>query len=165
MAPSAAMKASPATTADARLPVQRFWFSFVLLTGVLGLLFIKSFFPGIIHFANDGPLGAIAAEQARMPSAFTGVWIILNWVGSNVGGVIVNVIYSLLWLLGPVGFAKFHAPISVLVLGLSAWLAFRQLKFSPATYLAGSLAATLNGGFFSYACWGLGALSLTVAAF
>ena len=37
------------------------------LTGVLTLLFAKSFLPEYVHFANDGPLGAMKSEQGRMP--------------------------------------------------------------------------------------------------
>lgn len=145
--------------------MQRFWFVLVLLFVVLGLLFIKSLSPGYVHFSNDGPLGASMAEQFRMPGAFTGLWTPLNWVGGYAGSAAPNLTNLFLWALGPVGFAKFYAPFSILVLGLCAWLAFRQLKFSPVTCLAGSLAAALNGGFFSYACWGLGTLTLTIAAF
>jgi hypothetical protein len=159
------MKSSPTTPAAAGLPVQRFWFAFAVLFVVLGLLFIKSLSPNYVHFSNDGPLGAAMAEQFRVPAAFTGVWTPLNWVGGNAGSSAPNLTNFFLWATGPVWFAKFYAPFSILVLGLCAWLAFRQLKFSPATCLAGSLAAALNGGFFSYACWGLGTLTLTIAAF
>lgn len=159
------MKSSPTTPAAAGLPVQRFWFAFAVLFVVLGLLFIKSFSPSYVHFSNDGPLGAAMAEQFRVPGAFTGVWTPLNWVGGNAGSSAPNLTNLFLWATGPVWFAKFYAPFSILVLGLCSWLAFRQLKFSPVACLAGSLAAALNGGFFSYACWGLGTLTLTIAAF
>ncbi len=159
------MKSSPTTPAAAGLPVQRFWFAFVLLFLVLGLLFIRSLSPGYVHFSNDGPLGAAMAEQFRVPAAFTGVWTPLNWVGGNAGNSAPNLTNVFLWATGPVWFAKFYAPFSILVLGLCSWLAFRQLKFSPVTCLVGALAVALNGGFFSYACWGLGTLTLTIAAF
>ena len=136
-----------------------------LLLMVVGLLFFESCKPGIVLFANDGPLGANVAEQFHMPGAFTGVWQTLNWVGGFSGSSAPNLTNALLWTLGPVGFAKFYAPFSILVLGLCAWLAFRQQRFSPAASVTGALAAALNGGFFSYACWGLGTLTLTIASF
>jgi hypothetical protein len=46
-------------------------------------------------------------------------------------------------LIGPILAAKFIVPISLLALGLSAWLMFRQLGFSPAVCLLGGLAAAL----------------------
>jgi len=159
------MKSSPTTAATAGVPLLRFRYAFLLLFVVLGLLFVKSLSPGYVHFSNDGPLGAAMAEQVRLPAAFSGAWHSLNWVGNNAGSAAPNLTNLFFWLLGPVGFAKFYAPFSILVLGLCSWLAFRQLKFSPVTCLAGALAAALNGGFFSYACWGLGTLTLTIAAF
>jgi hypothetical protein len=72
--------------------------------------------------------------------------------------------YLLLWTLKPLGFAKFYAPITLLVLGLSVWLCFRQLGFRPAVCVLGGIAGGLNGGYLSYACWGLGTLPLTIAA-
>lgn len=154
-----AAKASGATE------LNRFAPAFLLLIAVLSLLFFRSFVPGMVEFSNDGPLGANVAEQYRTPAAFTGVWTTLNWVGNYAGSLAPNITNCLLWLLGPVGFAKFYAPFSCLVLGLCAWLAFRQLRLLPATCAAGALAAALNGGFFSYACWGLGTLTLAIAAF
>lgn len=159
------MKNSPTPASAAGLPVQRPWFVLALLLVVLGALFVRSLSPDFVHFSNDGPLGAAVAEQFHVPGAFTGVWQTLNWVGGYSGSLTPNITNLLVWLLGPVGFAKFYAPFSVLVLGLCAWLAFRQLRFAPVTCLAGALAAALNGGFFSYACWGLGTLTLTIAAF
>ncbi|MBI1176452.1 hypothetical protein GC207_03330 [bacterium] len=143
----------------------RFGSTFLLLGVVLAILFFRSLLPGMVVFSNDGPLGANVAEQFHMPTAFTGVWTTLNWVGNYAGASAPNITNTLLWLLGPVGFAKFYAPFSVLVLGLCAWLAFRQMRFSPVACATGALAAALNGGFFSYACWGLGTLALTIASF
>lgn len=141
------------------------WLGILLaLAAILLLLFRQSFEGGKILFSSDGPLGANAAAYAAMPEAFTGMWQDLNWVGSAVGSAFPSTTYGLLWLLGPLWFAKLYAPASLLLLGLSAWLFFRQLGFRPAVCLLAGLAAALNTDFFSYACWGLGTLALAVAA-
>ncbi|MCP5519413.1 MAG: hypothetical protein H7A45_19390 [Verrucomicrobiales bacterium] len=141
------------------------WLGVLLaLAAILLLLFNQSFQGGSILFSSDGPLGVNAAAYAAMPAAFTGMWQDLNWVGSAVGSAFPSTTYGLLWLLGPLWFAKLYAPASLLLLGLSAWVFFRQLRFRPAVCLLAALAAALNTDFFSYACWGLGTLALAVAA-
>ncbi len=138
------------------------WVGVVLV--VLVLFFHPSFYPGKILFSSDGPLGANAAEYARLPQAFFGMWQDLNWLGGYVGSAFPSVTYGLLWVLGPYWFAKFYTPISLFLLALSAWFLFRQLRFRPYVCWMGALAAMLNGDFFSYACWGLGTHALAVAA-
>ena len=46
----------------------------IVLGGALLVLFIQSFEPTKVLFANDGPLGALAAECNRLPARFTGTW-------------------------------------------------------------------------------------------
>src|SRR5688572_16825080 len=79
-----------------------------LLIGVLLVLFFRSLSPDQVMFANDGPLGANAAEAVEPPGSFKGVWHDLNWLGTNAGSQSVTVTYLLRWLLGPVGFGKFY---------------------------------------------------------
>jgi len=122
---------------------------------VLGFLFAGSFSPEKILFSSDGPLGGTSSEAMSMPGGFRCIWRDLNWVGSWGGNMPPNVSYLWFWLLGPLGFAKFYAPLSVLMVGLSVWVLFRQLRFKPWVGLLGALAAALNTDFFSYACWGL----------
>src|SRR5438105_2568644 len=98
----------------------------------LGVLFFRSFRPELVVFSNDGPLGANHAAFFSLPSAFFGIWQDLTWVGSWAGSALPTITYMILWLLGPVGFAKFYAPLCLLVLGLSAWMFFRQSGFRPA---------------------------------
>ncbi|MEO8426896.1 MAG: hypothetical protein ABI651_07275 [Verrucomicrobiota bacterium] len=156
--------ANPNLIASATRPGWRNFFWMLLCSaGVLAVLFYKSFDPAQALFANDGPLGANKAAAMALPEAFKGIWHDLNWVGGWTGSALPTLTYVLNWILGPVGFAKFYAPITVLVLGLSAWFFFRQLGFRPMVCLLGGLAAALNMDFFSYACWGLGTLPLCVA--
>ncbi len=134
------------------------------LAGVLALLFAQSFQPGYIVFANDGPLGAVAAACGRMPEAMLGVWLDLNWVG-NEGVVSAPNLSNLITLfLSPVTFAKLIVPLSLLLLGCSAWVFFRQCGFPPWVCTVGALAAGLNGDRFSVAAWGLSIWVMGTAA-
>ena len=128
------------------------------------MLFFRSLKPEMVLFANDGPLGANMAKAIDPPSSFKAVWFDLNWLGNNAGAQTVTVTYVLLWLLGPIGFAKFYSPITLLLLGLSAWLFFRQVRFGRMACIVGALAAMLNMNIFSNVCWGLGTRALCVAA-
>lgn len=143
-------------------PVRSLVITLALLLAVLYVLFSRSFEPDQILFSSDGPLGNNAAAYAALPDAFSGMWLDLNWVGGPGGSAFPSVTYLLLWLLGPLYFAKFYAPLSLLFLGVAAWACFRQLGFRPFAATLGALAATLNTSFFSYACWGLGTVAMAV---
>ena len=136
----------------------------VLLIVILGVLFAKSFKSEQVLFANDGPLGAAMAAHADLPQIFTGMWVDLNWLGVNGGTAAVTVTNLIRWWLGDLNYAKFYSPICLLLLGLSAWLFFRQCNFRPMVCLLGALAAALNMNIFSNVCWGLGTRALCVAA-
>ncbi len=127
----------------------------ILLLALLALLFWRSFLPGYVHFSNDEPLGQQNASWLKLPSGIFGVWDDLNYIGSNSGAYSLTVSAVLNCLLGPVGFAKFLAPIALFILGLGAWTFFRALKLSPLAATLGALAAVLNSTFFSDACWGV----------
>ena len=135
-----------------------------MLLVILGILFAKSFQPEQVLFANDGPLGAAMAAYADLPQGFSGVWIDLNWLGSNGGTSAVTPTNLIRWWLGDLNYAKFYSPVCLLLLGLSAWLFFRQARFRPMVCILGALAATLNSNIFSNVCWGLGTRALCVAA-
>lgn len=143
------------------------WGSFVLLAVllvlILGWLFAPSFRPGWTLFLNDGPLGALKADYNKTPDAFFGVWSDLNWVGAHGGSLLPSFTFGQFLALGPVGFSKFHAPISLLVLGLSVWLACRALGFNSAIATLTGLAAALNMNVFSNACWGLSSRPFALA--
>lgn len=136
----------------------------VLLVGIIGFLFRDSFRPEMAAFANDGPLGAMMAACFQLPEAWKGIWADLNWIGGTGGVAPIDLTWVLNWILGPLYFIKFYPAITLIVLGLSAGIFFRQLGFVPPVCILGGLAASLNSGFFSYACWGLGTLPLCVAS-
>ena len=135
----------------------------LLLCAVLGFVFAKSFQPGQTLFLNDGPLGSLKSDAAKLPDSFKGVWQDLNWIGMNGASALPSLTFLKFWLLGPVGYTKFHAPIAMVFLGLCAWLAFRQLGFRPLVCLLGGLAASLNSDLLSNACWGLSSRPLALA--
>ncbi|MGD0251117.1 MAG: hypothetical protein ABSC01_00290 [Verrucomicrobiota bacterium] len=126
-----------------------------LLAVVLAVLFVKSFLPGYVHFSNDGPLGQQNAAWRELPAAFTGTWYDINDLGSSAGAMAPAPSALIFWTLGPVGYAKFLAPLALFILGLGAWTFFRQLRLSPLAAALGALAATLNSAFFATACWGV----------
>ena len=125
-------------------------FAPLLLFVVLACLFWRSFLPGFVHFSNDGPLGMQNAAWLQMPEAMTGQWYDLNSIGLNAGEAAPDFITLLHWTLGPVGYAKFLAPISLWILGVGAWFFFRQLKLSPLAAVLGGLAAALGFNFINF---------------
>jgi len=139
-----------------------FWVVAALLSVLLAILFGKSFLPGQTVFSNDGPLGTLIQESRRLPQIFTGEWSDLNSIGIRAGGALPSISYGILYLLGPVGFSKFDVPIALCILGLGAWCLFRQLKLAPVACVCGAIAAMLNSGFFSAACWGVASHAITM---
>jgi hypothetical protein len=129
-------------------------FAAMLLAAVLALVFWRSFLPGYVHFSNDGPLGQQNVNWSKLPGALTGMWDDLNVLGFSAGAYGFSISGGLVWLLGPVGYAKFLAPIALFIVGIGAWTFFRRLKLSPLAATLGALAAMLNTTFFSNACWG-----------
>jgi hypothetical protein len=131
------------------------WLVICLLAGVLALLFWRSFLPDYIHFSNDGPLGSLMSDAVQMPGQFTGIWRDLNSLGSNDGTATPMLSTLLLWVAGPVGFAKIFPAAALFFLGIGAWAFFRALKLSPLAAALGAVAAMLNTSFFAGACWGV----------
>jgi hypothetical protein len=140
-----------------------FWLTLLCLVAVLALLFPASFHPDRVIFSNDGPLGLTSSQAFDFRELLTGGWQDLNWLGFNMGAVSPNITAGLMLTLGPVYYAKFYAPLSMLILGLAAWLFLRQLGFGAAACGLGALAAALNMNIFSNVCWGLGSRALTIA--
>jgi hypothetical protein len=130
------------------------WVAFCLVL-LLGFLFWEGLLPGHTVFSNDGPLGQMMAQCGDLPSDFMGFWHDLNWLGAAGPSAAPTISNTLSLVCGKVIFSKIYAPFSLLFLGLSAWLCFRQWKFSPLACALGGIAATLNSDFFSTACWGV----------
>jgi hypothetical protein len=130
------------------------WAVAAVLAAVLALLFWRSFLPGYVHFANDGPLGQQMTAWSQVPQAFTGAWDDMNDIGWAAGAYPLGIGALLHWVLGPLGYAKFLAPIALFILGMGAWAFLRQLGLSPLAAVLGALATALNSGFFADACWG-----------
>jgi hypothetical protein len=125
-------------------------------------LFRGVFEPNNVMFSNDGPLGRLMSECHHLPERFTGCWQDLNIAGFREGSALPNLSFALQWLLKPVWFSKLYAPLALVFLGLAAWTFFYQLKLAPPACILGAVAATLNSAFFSAACWGIAAHTLTV---
>jgi len=143
----------PASTAA---PFQRWGPLFgVGLAAVLLLLFWKSFLPDFVQFSNDGPLGQQNTQWCQLPQAIAGAWADLNSLGSNGGAFPPDVSTLIRWILRPLGFAKFFAPVSLFILGLGAWTFCRALKLAPLACALGGMAACLSSTLFSDACWGV----------
>jgi len=126
-----------------------------ILVLVLCFFFHRSFEPGQVLFANDGPLGANMAQAESGAQNFFGQWQDLTWLGGEAVGGLLRLTDVLLVAVRPIAFAKLHVPVALLVLGLAAWLFFRQLGFSLTACILGGLAVALNMNVFSVSCWGL----------
>src|ERR1700689_4996141 len=100
-----------------------------ILALTLGVLFSRSFIRNQVLFSNDGPLGAISSQSAvTTPGTFVAAWQDLNWLGNE--GITPDASLSavLAMVLQPLGYAKFASPLGLIVLGLCAWVFFRQLR-------------------------------------
>jgi len=146
-------------------PSGRWWLFPALLGAVLAILFAKSFEPHAVLFSNDGPLGLMSSDENQLPGRFAGTWRPLGWIGAQGPAASVTMTTLIGTLTNPVMFLKLYAPLTVLFLGFSAWVFFRQLRFSQMTSVIGGLAAALNMHFFSIACWGQGSWELCAGMF
>jgi len=133
-----------------------------LLLVVVAALLWGNFVPGQTQFSNDGPLGRLMSECHRLPERFTGCWEDLNAVGYREAGAVPNITFGLQWILGPICFSKLYAPAALMILGLGAWCFFQQIGLGRVARTIGALAAVLNSGYFSAACWGVGAHVITI---
>src|ERR1017187_10160225 len=138
------------------------WLVPVFFAAVLACLFWRSFLPGFVHFNNDGPLGQQNAAWLQLPGACTGAWDDLNVIGGSTGSLPPDIATFIRWTLGPVGFAKFIAPLALFILGLGAWTFFRQLKLSPLAAALGALATMLTSTYFAGACWSVASLEIAI---
>jgi hypothetical protein len=135
--------------------VSQFGLILACLVLLLGFLFWEGMRPGRVVFSNDGPFGAISARCGELPGGFFGFWQDLSWIGGTGPSAPPDISQGLALVVGKLVFSKIYAPFALLFLGLSAWLCFRQWKFSPLACILGGLAAAMNSDFFSTACWGV----------
>ena len=133
-----------------------------LLAVILLCLFWRSFLPGFVHFSNDGPLGQQNADWLKLPGAMTGMWDDLNDVGFAGGAFTLWVTAFIKFALGPVGYAKFLAPVALFIMGMGAWMFFRALKLSSLAAIFGALATMLSSPFFACACWGIASMEIAM---
>jgi len=134
----------------------RFLVFLLLLGGTLAVLCHDGFRHNYTFWSNDGPLGFMSCESARFPAVFLGHWSSESWIGGQWPAASPNIDAWLGCLVSPQIFLKIFTPVSMLILGFSFWLLFRQLNFGAPVCILGGLAAGLNMHFFSVACWGLG---------
>ena len=134
------------------------------LLAVMATLFHEALLPGRVIFNNDAPLGAKIRAADALPGGFAGQWDDANWLGAESPAASTDLSYGFLWLAGPWMYAKFWAPASLIILGLSAFYFFRELKLAPLACILGGLAAALNPDPFGNACWGQVSRPLALAA-
>jgi hypothetical protein len=134
----------------------------LLLAAILAVLFWKSFVPGYVHFSNDGPLAQQMTAWSQYPGEFTAIWGDLNGLGASGGSASPGIVSIIHWILGPVGYSKFLAPIAMLILGWCAWFFIRRLKLSPLAAALGGLAAGLQSAWLSNACWGVASQQVAI---
>ena len=85
------------------------------------------------------------------------------WIGFEAPAASPTVSMILLTVIPRKMFLKIYAPFTMLLLGFSAWVLFRQLKFAPMVCVLGGLAAGLNMHCFSNGCWGTGQWNIAIA--
>jgi Bacterial membrane protein YfhO len=138
------------------------WLMLLLIFIILSVLFRYNYLPGFTLASNDGPIGTLKSDSHKLPEEFFGGWQDLNSVGIR-EGTWPSLTYALLCTLKPILYSKLYAPVGLFLLGLAAFSFFRAMKFTPAACIIGGLAAMLNSGFFSVACWGVVAHTNTIA--
>jgi hypothetical protein len=116
-----------------------------------------------VMWANDSQLGAIKATSARLPDTYFGHWLDHWWIGMDIPASSPTLATILATVISPELYLAIFTPLTMLLLGFSAWVLFRQLKFSPMACVLGALAAGMNMHCFSNACWGLGTWNIAIA--
>ena len=134
-----------------------------LLGGAMAVLCHQAFQAHWVMWANDSQLGAIKATSARLPDTYFGHWLDHWWIGMDVPASSPTLATILATIISPELYLAIFTPLTMMLLGFSAWVLFRQLKFSPMVCVLGALAAGLNMHCFSNACWGLGTWNITIA--
>jgi len=138
-----------------------------VLFAALSILCYQAYQPHWTMWANDSHLGALEDTSIRthplLTGIYTGEWVDMWWIGFEAPAASPTVSMILLTLVSPEMFLKIYAPFTMLLLGFSAWVLFRQLKFAPMVCVLGGLAAGLNMHCFSNGCWGTGQWNISIA--
>src|SRR6185312_744764 len=121
----------------------------LLLAAVVACFFCRVFAPDWVVFSNDGPLGIQESNWLRLPQSFLGQWYDLNAVGGNAGASLADLSNVIRWIVGPLGYAKFSAPLSLWILGLGACFFCRRSGMGQATSVLCGLSACLTTSYFS----------------
>jgi hypothetical protein len=141
--------------------------SLLILLGVLfaalSVLCYQAYKPHWIMWANDTQMGALKAASGRLPDTYAGHWLDHWWIGMELPSSSPSLATILATFISPETYLKIFTPLSMMLLGFSAWLLFRQLRFAPMVCVLGGLAAGLNMHCFSNACWGLGTWNVCIA--
>ena len=135
----------------------------IALGGALAALCHQGFLPHQVLWANDVPLGAMLDPSNRLPGTFAGHWGTLYWIGLPAPSSSPSFSTLLQLIFPPEIYLKIFAPLTMLILGVGAWLFFRGLGFAPPVCVVGGLGAGLNMHYFSNACWGLGQWNISAA--
>ena len=134
-----------------------------LLGGAMALLCHQAFQSHWLMWANDNQLGPMKASCAGLPGVFRGWWQDFWWIGMDFPNAWPSLDFLLRIVMSPEMYLKIFTPLTMLLLGFSAWVLFRQWKFAPMVCVLGGLAAGLNMHCFSNACWGLGTWNIAMA--
>ena len=154
----------PANSTETGLKRNGHWLLLLaLLGGALAVLCHDAFKPYRVMWANDSALGALVATSANLPATYTGTWIDGNWIGIKDPASSPTVATTLGTFISPTMFLKVFSPLTMLLLGFSACVMFRQLKFAPMVCVAGGLAAGLNMHCWSNATWGVGPWNIAIS--
>jgi hypothetical protein len=129
----------------------------------MALLCHQAFQSHWLMWANDNQLGPMKAACAGLPGVFRGWWQDFWWIGMDFPNAWPSLDFLLRIVISPEMYLKIFTPLTMLLLGFSAWVLFRQWKFAPMVCVLGGLAAGLNMHCFSNACWGLGTWNIAMA--
>jgi hypothetical protein len=138
-----------------------------ILFAALSILCHQAYQPHTAMWANDSQLGTLTDTSVHthplLQGIFTGAWADMWWIGFEAPAASPTVGMILLAATSPEMYLKILTPFSMLLLGFSAWVLFRQLKFAPMVCVLGGVAAGLNMHCFSNGCWGLGGWNTAIA--
>jgi len=131
------------------------WLALVVSALVLLGLFRAVLSPSEVLHANDAPLGLLKNHENDGFGNLKAVWFPCGWIGAAQpsGAPTPSALFYL--TASAMTYAKLHAPLSLMFLGVAAAFFCWRAGFSPVVCVLTGLAAALNSNPVSYACWGL----------